>query len=348
MVPDRMTSWVCEDGSMDNLHDRGICYCVDGIMRGSVQNDLKVISQELHCTAVTLIASRSADLVEAARYALDLGLRVYMRPQVADARRQHLADHTRTVAAEAEVLRQQYGDRVTMVLGTELSLTSRVVVPVRSEYLRLQIILRLGRFFMNRITRRVNALVTDLAHVARQEFHGPVTYAAAYWERMDWTDLDLVGVNLYRMGDDGDGYSQRLRSLVQSAGKEVVITEFGCGAHIGAEERGPGAFFIVNWFADPPRVRRGHVRDESTQARYLRELIDLYTVSGVHGCFVFTFAMPDFPFHTDPQLDLDMAGLGVVKTVPGSPDRWIRKEAFHAIADRYALLTRRDGEASPD
>ena len=90
----------------------------------------------------------------------------------------------------------------------------------------------------------------------------------------------------------------------------------------------------MNWFAVPPRVRDGHVRDETTQAAYLAELVDLYAAHGVHGCFVFTFAMPDFPHRPeDPEHDLDMAGFGVVKV---TADGWERKAAFHELARRYA------------
>ena len=92
----------------------------------------------------------------------------------------------------------------------------------------------------------------------------------------------------------------------------------------------------MNWFADPPRVNEGHVRDEHTQAAYLAELIDIYSTAGVHGCFVFTFAMPDFPHRADPRHDLDMAGFGVVKVYPDGPRRWQPKEAFHEVARRYA------------
>jgi hypothetical protein len=115
----------------------------------------------------------------------------------------------------------------------------------------------------------------------------------------------------------------------------VVITEFGCGAHRGGDRRGPGSFLIVYWFATPPRVRDGHVRDEHTQAAYLAELIDLYAATGVHGCFVFTFAMADFPHLPDPGHDLDMAGFGVVKVSPTDPTSWRPKEAFDVVAARY-------------
>jgi hypothetical protein len=136
---------------------------------------------------------------------------------------------------------------------------------------------------------------------------------------------------MYRFGDDPAGYERRLCALVAEAGKPVVVTEFGCSAHVGADRRGPGSFLVVNWFAQPPRIRDGHVRDEGVQAAYLAELIDLYADADVHGCFVFTFAMPDFPHHPDPRNDLDMAGFGVVKAQPdGRCEPKKRSARWHA------------------
>lgn len=321
---------------MGTLVDKGITYSVDGVDSAEVEDDLGVIREELHCTAVTLIGSRAEVLIPAADVALRHGLHVYLRLQIPGASSRELVANIRAVAAGAEALLQDFPKRVTLLLGTELSLTSRVVVPVASELLRLQLILRLGRLLERRTTRRVNELLRKLNSAARSEFSGTVTYAAAYWESVDWSDMDVVGVNLYRMGDDSPAYEKRVRELVATAGKPVVITEFGCGAHVGGDRRGPGSFLIVNWFSDPPRVRDGHVRDESVQADYLGELIDLYGAAGVHGCFVFTFFMPDFPYAADPRYDVDMAGFGVVRTSNAPGRRWVLKRAFNAVAERYA------------
>ncbi len=125
---------------------------------------------------------------------------------------------------------------------------------------------------------------------------------AGGWATVDWSRFDLVGVNLYRSGTDQAAYARRVASLVRENDKPVVVTEFGCGAFAGAGQRGPGSFRIVNRFATPPGIRGDHPRDESTQARYLGELIELYAEAGVHGCFVFTFSMPDFPHREDPEV----------------------------------------------
>ncbi|WP_223830357.1 hypothetical protein [Nocardiopsis quinghaiensis] len=91
----------------------------------------------------------------------------------------------------------------------------------------------------------------------------------------------------------------------------------------------------MDWFADPPRLRRGTARNESVRAGYVGDLLDLYEARGVHGAFVFTFAMPDFPHSEDPAHDLDAAGFGVVRTSADDPASWEPKTAFHEVARRY-------------
>lgn len=189
--------------------------------------------------------------------------------------------------------------------------------------LRLALILRAERLLRRRITRGVDRLLTRAAAVAREHFGGPVGYGAAMWEHVDHEPFDFVGVNLYRTGTDTTGYRLRVRDLVASAGKPVVITEFGCGAQIGGDHRGPGSFQVVNWFADPPRVKDGHARDETVQAAYLADLVAVYAAEGVEECFAFTFCMPDFPHRPDdPAHDLDLAGFGLVAVPPDDVCNW--------------------------
>jgi len=325
-----------------SLNIKGISYVIGDTSGDAVRRDLRAIAEDLHCTTVMLIGTDPQPQIETAEYALAAGLDVYIRPYLADRPRAALLAHLATTAAAAEELRVRHPGRVTLMLGSEFSLTSPGMIPGPRLFLRLQVLLRWRRFFDRRITRRLNVLLAAALATARHAFHGPITYAAGYWEQVDWTGFDLVGVNLYRFGSDPAAYEQRLDALLRDAEKPVIITEFGCGAHRGAERRGPGAFRIVNWFAEPPHIKDGHIRDERTQAAYLAELIELYAARGVHGCFVFTFAMPDFPHRADPLYDLDMAGFGVVKVSPADPGHhpgdsggWAPKEAFDEVARQY-------------
>ena len=310
---------------------RGISYLSDQVPEDDVRRDLTAIRDELRCDGVLVKGSDAMRQPEAAEIALALGLEVWIEAQRENARPRAALGHLGAVAAAAERLRVDHPGRVTLVVGCELSLLTRGIVPGRGTFVRLMLILRTGRLLRRRITRRLDRRLSDARTVARRLFNGPLTYAAALWEHVDWTAFDVVAVNLYRIGADTAGYAERVRALVDSTDKPVVITEFGCGAHHGAELRGPGSFLIVNWFAQPPRIKRGHVRDESVQARYLLESLDVFDASGVHGAFAFTYVMPAFRRDLDPVFDLDMAGFGIV-TAPGGE----RKAAFDALARRYA------------
>jgi hypothetical protein len=317
---------------------RGVSYLVDGVPTATTHDDLRVIRAELHCTAVTLIGADVPAMAAAARAALDAGLDVHLRPHLPDRRRRPLLAHLAATAQAAERLHRDHPGRVTLLVGSEFSHTAPGIVPGPRSFIRLQVVLRWRRLLRRRVARRLDALLAAAATTARRHFTGPLTYAAAGWEHVDWSRFDLVGVSLYRGGVDRAAYHRRLTDLVAAHDAPVVITEFGCGAFAGADRRGAASFRIVDWFADPPRVRPGHVRDEDTQARYLRELIDLYAAEGVHGCFAFTFAMRDFPHRPDPASDLDMAGFGLVAVSPDDPTRWTPKAAFHAVAERYRDL----------
>ncbi|MFF7394695.1 hypothetical protein ACFZAE_40565 [Streptomyces scabiei] len=311
---------------------RGISYLVGEASTDDVRRDMEVIARDLHCTTVMLIGDGKR-LIDAARTVLETGLGVYIRPSVPELPEPKLLEHLGTVAEAAEELRREHPDRVTLLVGSEFSHTVPGIVPGPRSFLRLKLIVRFHRMLRRRIDRQLNRLLTTAVTTARRRFGGPVTYSAAGWEEVDWSLFDVVGVSLYRSGRNHTTYADRLRSLVRDHDKPVVITEFGCGAFTGADQRGAGSFWIVNWFAMPPRIRGDHPRDEAVQARYLGELINQYDAEGVHGCFVFTFAMPDFPLHDDPRLDLDKAGFGVVAVTGDGACR--PKEAFHEVARRY-------------
>lgn len=309
---------------------RGISY--DGDALGDPDRDLRAIRDQLHCTTVLVYGANLDNLREVAQTALDAGLDVWFQPRLADRPRRNLLRHLAEGAAIAEELRTAHPQRVVFVAGCEHSLFSRGMIPGPHTMVRLRMLRFMPRL-RKRVAGRLNALLAQVEPLVRARFAGPVTYAAAYWEDVEWARFDLVGVNLYRMGD-GAGYEARVRSLV--ADKPVVITEFGCAAHVGADRTGPAGFMIVKWLGSQPSIRPGHVRDEQVQARYLAACVDVYERVGVHGAFAFTFLMPEFPHRPDdPEHDLDMAGFGVVKVAPEGPEQWAPKAGFHALARAY-------------
>jgi len=225
-----------------SLAVRGVSYATGNHAPDEVRRIMQAIKRDLHCTTVMLIDSELDALTDAARTALEEGLDVWVRPHLPDQRLPALLAHLRETARRAEELRRAYPGRVTLLVGSEFSLTSRGVVPGPRTFIRLQVILRWGRFFNDRTTRRLAKMLPQLLAVARASFAGPVTYSAAFWEEVDWADFDIVGVSLYRFGTDHAGYEARVRSLAASMDKPVVVTEFGCGAQSGGDVRALGPF----------------------------------------------------------------------------------------------------------
>ena len=86
---------------------------------------MRAIKDELHCTTVMLIDSDLDALIDATRTALEEGLDVWVRPHLPDQRLPALLSHLRETAARAEELRQAFPSRVTLLVGSEFSLTSR-------------------------------------------------------------------------------------------------------------------------------------------------------------------------------------------------------------------------------
>jgi hypothetical protein len=312
----------------------------DEVSAETAQSDLDVIRTQLHCTAVILIGMDITRLIAAGRYALEIGLDVWIEPHPVNMSHRKMLRNLEQTAIAVEQLRKEYPGRVTLIVGCEFSVHLNAGLPGGMEGIRLMMI-RWRHYFRRRINRNVNKLLAKAIVAARPNFHGPITYAAASWEEVDWSGFDFAGVNLYRTKNNSPMLIERLRNHVESAGRPLVITEFGCGAHIGGAQRGPGSFRIVRWLGLQPWVKKGSVRSERVQAAYLCDLIDLWNRNGVHGCFVYTFALRDYPHFADPRRDLDMASFGVVKVNPNDVAEWEPKEAFHDVARLYARMNSR-------
>jgi hypothetical protein len=196
--------------------------------------------------------------------------------------------------------------------------------------------------------RRLDRFLDRAVTIARTRFAGPLSYGSGSWESVDWRRFDYVGLDYYLEAANRWRFADDVRRHVRR-GKPVLITEFGCCTYRGAAERGAGGFWVIDYRTDPPTMPAKLIRDERVQADYLEESLDLFTEAGVHGTFVFGFHEPSLPTSADPVHDLDQGSFGIVKVLPpdGAGERWERKEAFAALARRYAAAAARDvGERS--
>lgn len=323
-------------------YDTGVNYTPDALSRTfwhveAVAADMRVIASDLGCTAVAIFGTRHERLRDAAELALAEGLDVWLQPRLIEATSSEMIDHMVEAAKLAEVLRERHPGKVTLNVGCELSLFMKGVLPGRNFMWRMRGLL-VAWMAMPLFNRKLNVHLHLAATRAREHFGGPLAYSAGEWEGVDWRPFDSVGVDYYRERLNASTYVAGLRALARH-GKPVIITEFGCCSFRGAARRGGGGFLIVNWLAQPPTVKRGHLRDEAEQAATIESLVRLYQEEGVDGAFVYAFSEPRNLHTDDPRTDLDMASYGIVKIVrretADEPEEWQPKEAFVRLAALY-------------
>lgn len=308
---------------------------------GLVRRELEIIRKDLHCNAVRISGTDVTRLVDAAEVALDQGLEVWLSPHLIDKTPQETLAYTVGCAAAAERLRRQSPNLV-FILGCEWTLFMRGILPGNTFMQRLGSPLstwwRLK--LLKSHNKPLNAFLAKANAAVRDVFHGPVTYAAAPIEAVDWSLYDFVALDYYRAAANRDTYGKRLERHF-SHGKPVVITEVGLCAYKGAENKGARGFMIVDP-RDPHKLDGDYVRDEGLQARELIDMLRMIDAAGAEGAFAFTFVAPALTYHENPRFDLDMASYSLVKsltdkhgiTFPDMP--WEPKESFHALADFYA------------
>jgi hypothetical protein len=308
-----------------------------------VREELRIIRDDLHCTAVRVTGGDVSRLGIAASAAAELGLEVWISPFTCDLTQDALLAVLADCADLAERLRLG-GASVVLLTGAELSLFTIGFLPGDTLDSRLSIMADPSRLpaAMAAVPALLNDFLARAVKVVRDRFAGPVSYAAIpSFEGVDWTPFDFLSVDLYRSAQVAAVFPDAVRSLV-AQGKPVAITEFGSATFRGAPDRGAHASSIV--------VREGVVavsldgdydRDEAGQAAHIVELLDLFDEAGVDTAFAYTFANFHLPHRAGPRQDLDLASYGVVTVFEDRfgdtyPDlRWEPKAAFMALAQRY-------------
>jgi hypothetical protein len=343
------------------MRGKGICYDTGFLNRGVstrpsfvpeiVKREMRIIRDDLHCTAVRITGGDVERLKVAATYAAKAGLEVWISPFTTELTDDQLLAFLADCAEHAEKLRQ-HGAEVVMVTGSELSVFNQGFLPGETFEKRLSTLAThpQRRELMAAVTPRINEFLRQAAQVVRRRFGGKVTYASIHFEKVDWTPFDFVATDsAYRTRENAAAYRDSIRALV-AQGKPVAIMEFGCAKYRGAADRGGHSQEIVEWdlaTVTPLRLTGDFDRDETEPARYLREVLDILHGEGVDTAFWYVFAAYYLPHRTEGGPDLDMASCGVVKVLEDRFGQtyadmpWEPTAAFAALADYYRRWTER-------
>jgi hypothetical protein len=310
-----------------------------------IESEIGIIRNELHCDAIKITGHDVQRLAKASAFALEQGLQVWLTPSYIDATKEEALAHLIDCAIVAEKLRVKYGN-IVFVVGFEYSLFLKGFIKGDTIYKRL------GRMFSpwgmvlnllglrQGIYRKLNAFLKTAAGEIREHFGGDLTYASGEWEKINWDPFDIVGVDHYRAAYNKAIYTKQLQAYYKF-NKPVAVLEFGCCAYKGAEDKGPTGWAITEVINDQRVIKGSPVRDETVQANYITELLDVFKQEKVLAAFVFTFINPMYKSNNDPRLDLDLASYGIVKPVNEAAYKglqWIPKEAFYRLSAYYKKL----------
>jgi hypothetical protein len=306
-----------------------------------IHRELAIIQQDLHCNAIRISGTDIDRLMIASEEALRQGLEVWLSPHLHDKDPQTTLEYTIKCAAAAEKLRQQW-PQIVFILGCELTWFMQGILPGNNFMERLGNPLSMWWRLkvLGAHNKPLHAFLAKANAAVRNVFHGPVTYASAPIEAVDWSLFDFLCLDYYRVKQNRDSYGPLLkRHFVH--GKSVIISQVGLCAYQGAEDKGARGFMIVD-SNNQGQLNGDYVRDEGLQAGELNDMLKVLETAGVDGTFVFTFVSPALTYNENTRFDLDMASYSLVKSYSDKhgttyPDMaWEPKESFHAVADYYA------------
>ncbi|MET9290654.1 hypothetical protein [Streptomyces sp. NPDC003077] len=313
---------------------------------GVVEREMRVIAEDLHCTAVRVTGGDPDRIEIAARHAAAAGLEVWFSPFPCEMTNEQMLPYFVDCAERAERLRRD-GAEVRLVTGCELSVFARGYLPGDTLNDRIPVLAGPDREAAVKVVpERVNAFLAEVVAAVRPVFGGLLGYASNPLDGVDWAPFDIVGLNHFHSLRNAATYREDLPKEF-AHGKPVAITEVGCCTYRGAGDYG-GAGWYLAMEPDGVTLKPDLVRDEGEQVRYLDRLLPVFEEEGVDSLFWFSFGGYSTPHHS-PGPDPDLASYGIVKmldersgipasarTYPALP--WEPKEAFHALADRYREL----------
>jgi len=204
-----------------------------------VAREMRVIREDLHCTAVRITGGDPERLAVAATHAAAAGLEVWIAPFTCDITADELLDVIVRCADHGERLRRD-GAEVVVATGSEISLFTDGFLPGETAAERLALLTRPERLreALPALPGRVNAFLGRAVAAVRERFGGRVTYCSLPVERVDWTPFDIIASDAgYRSAATAPTYRDTVRAFVaqgRALGKPVAVTEFGCATFRGA------------------------------------------------------------------------------------------------------------------
>ena len=311
-----------------------------------VKREIEIIKNDLHCNVIRISGFDIQRLTQTAEFALEQGLQVWLSPAYIDATTEEATSYLVECAIAAEKLRIKY-QNLTFIVGCEYSLFLKGFVKGDTIYQRMETMFSPWGMVLNllglrsHVYKNLNRFLRDATTKIRAHFGGQLTYASGTWEKINWDLFDVIGLDHYRASYNKAFYLKQLQGYYKFK-KPIAVLEFGCCTYKGADEKGPMGWAITEIINGKRVIKGNYIRDESVQANYITDLLDILNQEELLGAFVFNFSNPAYKYNSDPALDLDLASFGIVKPLEDIKDGsykglpWVPKEAFYRLSNYYS------------
>ncbi|WP_428949976.1 hypothetical protein [Streptomyces sp. cg35] len=185
---------------------------------------MRVITEDLHCTAIRITGGDLERIETTARHAAAAGLEVWFSPFPCEMTDEEMLPYFTDGAEWAERLRRDGAD-VVLVTGCELSLFARGYLPGDTFSDHVPVLAGPDReAALQPLPTKVNAFLGEVVRAVRPVFSGLVSYASCPLDGVDWSPFGIVGLDAFRGVRNAATYRDDLREEF-SHGKPVAIME---------------------------------------------------------------------------------------------------------------------------
>jgi len=283
---------------------KGVCYSVGigelshpyRVSDETMRKDIEAIHDELGCNGIRIYGETQERMIKCAEMALDSNFdAVLLLPFYVEATHQQLVREVGKLAKAAAELAESWGDRIVMMIGAELTVSSVGIYPGGSYWARSMEIARLQN--NKEYQKKLEVLVRDLIDASRVSFSGKLCYGAGPWEWwLPWNELDLhilgdqhYWYREYGNWEDPENVYFRHIKHYKRYHKPYFNTEFGSSCFQGAFDWGAGA-----WMEAVPGANVCRAYDEDGQAESVRRYMEMFNKAHemgltVDGCFLFRY-----------------------------------------------------------
>ena len=205
---------------------KGVNYDIGRILLGQnmrptfdpkvIHRELEIIKNELNCNSVKIQGYDIANVMDAGKFALEIGLEVWLAPEMFDRSQEETLQYTIQAASEAEKLRLKWPQKkLVLSVGTELTGFMQGIVEegnnVMERFSSKNFIqgIKSGKY-----SKLLNNYLSTVATSVRDVFAGKITYASLSGvESVDWNLFDYVCIDAYRDKFTKENYGEFVKKF---------------------------------------------------------------------------------------------------------------------------------------